>query len=127
MTEKHFGKFSGKAICDIKFISFNEYINLCRRNKFEAAKYKSDIENEIIRYIWHLPEFDKVKIKFTWVEDSRRRDLDNICYAKKFILDALVKAGKIPTDGQKHVKGFTDDFRTGESAKVIVEIEEVKA
>ena len=118
---------SGKTICEIniKFISFNQYINMCRRNKYEAAKYKADIENEIIKYIWHLPAFEKVRIKFIWVEENRRRDLDNICFAKKFILDALVKCGKLKNDGQSVVKGFTDEFKTGNKARVIIEVEEV--
>ena len=59
-----------------------------------------------------------------WIEDSKRRDLDNIAFSKKFILDALVKTGKLEDDDQDHVKGFTDRFERGKAAKVIVTIEE---
>ena len=49
-------------------------------------------------------------LHFRWIEANRNRDLDNICFAKKFILDALVKNKVIETDGWKGVYGFTDEF-----------------
>ena len=66
-----------------------------------------------------------VKIHFTWAEENKKRDLDNICFAKKFILDALVKANVLENDTQNFVKGFTDNFEYNTENKVIVEIEEV--
>ena len=66
-----------------------------------------------------------VKINFTWVEENKKRDLDNICFAKKFILDALVKANVLQDDKQNYVVGFTDTFRYGSENNVIVEIEEI--
>lgn len=51
-----------------------------------------------------------VKIAFRWYEKNSRRDMDNIAFAKKFILDALVKKGVLQDDGWKWVKGFTDEF-----------------
>lgn len=47
---------------------------------------------------------------FRWVEKDKRRDKDNIAFAKKFIQDALVKMGTIPGDGWKDVIGFIDLF-----------------
>ena len=74
-----------------------------------------------------LPIFNKpIKINFTWVEANKKRDLDNICFGKKFILDALVKLGKLKDDNRKCVIGFTDNFEIGTEYKVILEIEEVK-
>lgn len=52
----------------------------------------------------------KVKLNFRWYEPNRKRDLNNICFAKKFILDALVSAGTIEADGWRCVIGFTDEF-----------------
>ena len=43
---------------------------------------------------------------------------------KKFILDSMVKAGKLKDDNRNFVKGFRDDFEYGKSSKVILEIEE---
>lgn len=52
-----------------------------------------------------------VSVHFFWVEPTKRRDPDNIRTGSKFILDALVKAGILPTDGQKTVWKITDAFR----------------
>lgn len=110
----------------IKFVSLNGYVNLCRRNRFESAKYKKDIENEIGIFIRSLPRFEKpVRIHFHWIEENKRRDFDNIAFAKKFILDALVKSGKLKDDNRKCVVGFTDRFSYGDSTRVMVTIEEV--
>lgn len=51
-----------------------------------------------------------VVLTFKWVEPNRRRDRDNVAAAKKLILDALVKAGVIASDGWHHVIGWTDTF-----------------
>ncbi|HOO51842.1 MAG TPA: hypothetical protein PLK94_11195, partial [Alphaproteobacteria bacterium] len=48
---------------------------------------------------------------FTWYENSRRRDPDNIAAAgRKLILDALTKAGIISNDGWSQVAGWSDTF-----------------
>ena len=108
--------------------SFNEYINACRKNKYVGAKMKKDIEYEIWLYIMQQLKGVKienpVKIHFIWIEENGKRDLDNICFAKKFILDALVKAGVLQNDNRKHVSGFTDHFLYDKESKVLVEIEE---
>lgn len=108
-----------------KFPSFNQYVNACRKNKYAGGIMKKQIENDIFYFINRLPNFDKpIRIKFTWIEDNKRRDLDNICYAKKFILDSMVKAGKLKDDNRNFVKGFNDTFEYGKTSKVILEIEE---
>ena len=109
----------------MKLPSLNEYIGVCRTNPYKAAKFKKDVEDRIIFYLVNLPRMEKpVKIHFHWIERNRRRDLDNVAYAKKHILDALVKAGKLKDDNRKCVTAFTDDFDYGVEAKVILEIEE---
>ena len=110
----------------MKLPSLNEYINECRRNKYAGAKMKKEIDKIIGYYLIKLPRFEKpVKIHFHWVEGNKRRDLDGICFAKKFILDAMVKKGKLTDDNRKYVTGFTDEFSYGKETKVILEIEEV--
>lgn len=110
----------------MKLPSLNEYINACRTNRYAAANMKKNTENEIALYINKLPQFkNKVKIKFTWIESNKKRDFDNICASKKFILDALVKCGKMPNDNRNYVSGFTDEFDYGKENKVILEIEEI--
>ena len=51
-----------------------------------------------------------VELAFRWYEPNKKRDLDNICFAKKIILDALVSNEIIVADGWKGVVGFTDKF-----------------
>lgn len=117
-------------ICEIKmkFPSINQYIDLCRGNKYKAAKRKKEIESECALYISRLPVFHKpIHIDFTWVEDARRRDPDNICAGgRKFIFDCMVKLGKIPDDSGRYIVGFSDTFEYGKEAKVIMEIVEVE-
>lgn len=116
-----------KVICEIpmKLPSLNEYIRVCRTNPYKASNYKKNLEINIGFYLKELPKFDKpVSIHFHWVENNKRRDLDNICASKKFILDALVKQGKLKDDNRKCVTAFRDTFEIGSEAKVILEIEE---
>ena len=109
--------------------SYTEYSNANRRNKYAGATMKKNIELEIWSYI--LNELKDIKITkpvfitFTWIEENKKRDLDNICFAKKFILDALQKSGVIENDDCKHVTGFTDKFEYADKSKVIVELEEI--
>ena len=114
-----------KIICNIPFRlpSLNEYVNECRRNKFAGAKMKKQIENDIGLYIAKLPRFDApVTIHFHWIEGNKRRDLDNIAFAKKFILDALVKQGKLKDDNRRCVTAFTDTFGYDKESRVILEV-----
>lgn len=115
-----------KVEIPLKLPSCNDYINACRYNKYYGAKMKKDIEEQIVIYINELPRFNKpVKINFLWIEGNKRRDLDGICFAKKFILDSMVKAGKLKDDNRNYVTGFTDSFEYGKETKVILEIEEL--
>ena len=106
--------------------SLNQYINECRKNRFAGAKMKKTVDSDIAYYINQLPKYDRpIKIHFTWVEENRRRDLDNVCFAKKFILDSMVKAGKLKDDNRNYVVGFEDSFKYDKESKVILEVEEI--
>lgn len=116
--------------CEIgmKLPSLNDYVDMCRGNRYEAARYKKDIEAVISIFIGRLPRFEApVRIHFHWVESSRRRDPDNVAFAKKFILDALVKSGKLKDDNRRFVTSFRDTFEYGREAKVVLTIEEQAA
>ena len=128
-TEKSSLSDTAKVTCEIqmKLPSLNEYINACRANRFQGSKMKKDLERDIGLFLSRLPEFEHpVRIHFHWIEENHRRDLDNICFAKKFILDAMVKAGKLKDDNRKCVTAFTDTFSYDKESKVILEIEEVE-
>ncbi len=106
--------------------SLNQYINECRKNRYAGASMKKTVDRDIGYYINKLPQYkNPIKIHFTWVEENKRRDLDNVCFAKKFILDSMVKAGKLKDDNRNYVVGFEDNFKYDKVSKVILEIEEV--
>lgn len=105
--------------------SLNQYINECRKNRYAGAKMKKEVEQDIGWYINLLPQYkNPIKIHFHWIEENKRRDLDNVCFAKKFILDSMVKAGKLKDDNRNFVAGFKDTFEYGKASKVILEIDE---
>lgn len=114
-----------KVEIPLKLPSLNQYIGACRSNAIYGSRMKRQMEAEIGKYISDLPRIESpVKIHFLWQEENKRRDLDNIAFGKKFILDALVKAGKLKDDNRRCVTGFTDAFTYGDKAKVTITIEE---
>ena len=92
----------------------NEYINAERRNRQEAARMKRQIQHKIAlvaRSQHRKAHFTApVMMSYLWVEKDRRRDYDNIAFAKKFVQDAFVQAGILDGDGQKNIVGFSDRF-----------------
>lgn len=111
----------------LKLPSLNEYINKCRGNRFAGATMKKQIQDDLSWFIKKLPHYDKpIKITFTWYEANNKRDLDNICFAKKFILDCMQECKVIDNDNRKYVTGFEDKFpQPNGEYKIEVEIEEV--
>ena len=110
----------------LKLPSLNEYISAINRSRYEGNAMKQSVQNDIAIFIKRLPRFEKpVVIHFHWIEGNKRRDYDNIAFAKKFILDALVNCGKLKDDNRKCVIGFSDSFSYGKSFKVILNITEV--
>lgn len=68
-----------------------------------------------------------VYIRYTWVEENKKRDKDNIASAKKYVQDALVQAGVLKNDGWNNIVGFEDRFEIDkEKPGVLVEIVEVE-
>ncbi len=64
-------------------------------------------------------------ITFYWFV-SGKHDYDNVRFGAKYILDGMVKSGKLPNDSPKYIVGFGGDYFTkvekGQE-KVIVEID----
>lgn len=92
----------------------NDYTLANRRNRFAGASMKKKNEEKVGKAILdQLADitFDgEVFIEFLWVEQNRKRDLDNIAFAKKFILDSLTRTGVLKTDNWQTVTGFADFF-----------------
>lgn len=119
-----------KFIIDKRLMGLNEYTKYNRTNKYVGAEVKKREQQYII---WCIKtQLGNLKIKkpvighFIWVEENKRRDLDNICFAKKFILDALVQSGVLKDDNRRIVTNFTDGFEYAKKSRVIVELEEVE-
>ena len=66
---------------------------------------------------------ERVWIVVEYFEPDRRRDVDNIAAGAKFILDALVETGILPTDGQKCVEQYIPIVGTDkDDPRVVVHI-----
>lgn len=108
----------------------NEYIKAERSNKHKAAAMKRDTEH-IISFVIRdqlrgVRLEGPVVMRYTWAEPNRKRDKDNISFARKFIQDSLVSMRVLPDDGWKYIEGFTDRFIVDrEKPRVEVVIEEI--
>ena len=103
----------------------NEHEEAARSHRMKAASLKKRWTNLVAQSVWieskdRPPIFNSVTISLEWVEANRRRDPDNFCFAKKYILDGLVTAGVIANDGWGQVKGFVDTWRVGKKPGVLV-------
>lgn len=111
--------------------NLNEYTKACRGNRYAGASMKKHAEMIIGAYINAQLKGVRfngtVELSFRWYEPNKKRDLDNVCFAKKFILDALVSNGIIVADGWKGVAGFTDKFFVDkENPRIEVDIRSVE-
>lgn len=110
--------------------SLNDYINKLKSSngKRMGSMFKKRIDELCEAYM--LPIKTKaieeckepVIILFEWNEKSKRRDLDNVYSAKKYILDALQKIGILENDNYRHVKGVYDTVVYGQTDFVTVRI-----
>jgi hypothetical protein len=65
----------------------------------------------------------KCIVRCLWFEKDKRRDPDNIRVGIKYILDGLVEAGVLPTDGWKCITALEDRFHVDkERPRVEIEI-----
>lgn len=104
------------------FTFLNEYIRLERSNKYKGAKIKRESTYALSLMLKGKKIQTPCKLKFTWIIANKKRDLDNIAFAKKFILDAMVKAKVIPNDNLTHIIGFVDEFEIGNKIGVRIEV-----
>lgn len=113
-----------------KLPGLNEYTRANRTHRQKGAKLKDETDQYVAYCVMNklrgLQIKNPVHIKYTWVEENQKRDLDNIAFAKKFIQDALVKLGVLENDGWKNITGFEDHFEVNKKEPgVLVEIVEV--
>ena len=122
---------SAKLVIPCTLPGLNEYIAAERTHRQIAAKMKREAERVIglaIRVQLHGVKFERpVFLHYLWVERDRRRDKDNIDFAKKFIQDALVRAKVLPNDGWKNIENWKSEFTVDKQRpRVEVEIREAQ-
>lgn len=113
-----------------KLPSLNDVISRDRANRFAGATYKKDTEKVISRYIQLAMKTGELKpvskpctVRIDWYEKTRRRDVDNVQSAQKFILDALVNNGVLPDDSRKYVTQIYHTVHDSDENKVSVTLE----
>lgn len=117
-----------KFIIHGRLSGLNEYVESCRMNKYGANSLKK--KNERIVAEWALLNKVKpienypVKLHITWYEPNNKRDIDNITFGVKFILDSLVKCQILKDDSQKYVTGIEHEVKTDKTnPRIEVEID----
>jgi Holliday junction resolvase RusA-like endonuclease len=125
-----FSKGYYKFFIDQQLPDLNSYVNACRGNSYKANNMKKKAEQVVKlcaeRTLQGVKITHPVFMRYTWIEPNKRKDLDNIAHGKKYVQDALVKAGILQGDGWRHVIGFEDKFEIDkENPGVLVEIVEV--
>lgn len=114
-----------KIRLDLEYPSLNEYIQAERSNRFKGAKLKKDYTEAtqlmVARYRGAVKS--KADIHFEW-HTSRRVDPDNLDFARKFILDGLVRAGVLIDDNQAYIGRLSSEVVKDKQGYVIVMIKE---
>ena len=122
-----------KCFIGVRFPSLNEYVNECRRSPYNGAKEKRSYERAAGWYIRLAMQQGKLRpvkgpciVQFIWQEPNRKRDVDNIQFGQKFVLDALVRNGVLENDSQKYVVNTTHtawvvDDKNMVGVKIIIE------
>jgi len=94
-------------------LTLNQYIDLCRRNRYAGAKAKNTIEHSLCAEMFSqkCSAYEQcVTLHYLWYWKDKKTDKSNIAFAQKFVEDALVKARILKGDGWKFVDGFTHEF-----------------
>ena len=110
-------------ILNTSFPTLNEYINLERTNKFQAANLKKVMTNKIAYLAkelnFMLPEKTCFDIEITWYKPNNRHDHDNISFGIKFVLDGLINAKVLKNDNSKYIRNISHKFELDETRTYI--------
>lgn len=115
-----------------KMPSLNDYQAACRANKYRGASFKAETEQVVLWALFEAkragtlrkvrPEEYPVKLRIEWHEKDKRRDVDNIKSAAKFVLDAMTQSKLIADDSRKYVAQIHDEVIDDKRTYVVVEI-----
>ena len=97
-------------------MDLNNYINAERSNRFKASKIKKEqtaiVAFECKKLINQGLKIDQkdmpLDFEFHWFMKNKRKDKDNIVFAKKFIFDGMIASGLLENDGWKEIGSFID-------------------
>lgn len=119
-----------KFIIPGRLDGLNEYTSSNRTNRYKANNDKK-INQMHIQYAIKKAGLNKVneypvRLRINWYEPNKKRDLDNIVFATKFIQDALVNEGILANDSQKYINGLEHHvYCDKENPRIEVEILEM--
>jgi hypothetical protein len=51
-----------------------------------------------------------IRLAFRWYLKNKRKDPDNVAFAKKYVLDGLQMGGVIEGDSMKYIQGWQEEF-----------------
>lgn len=97
-----------------EFMTLNDHENAARTHWAKGAKSKK-ADTERVQYDESVMAAQPVtvypvRVVFTWCRVDARSDLDNIAFAKKSILDGLVRAKVLKGDGYKFIQEIQDFY-----------------
>lgn len=110
------GRTTNSFLIRGRLSGLNEYTKACRGNAYGANNLKkanqqivkNALQDGLRHGFLHRVEKYPIQLRIVWYEANSRRDIDNVTFAKKFILDAMVEMGIIENDSQKYVSGMRD-------------------
>ena len=102
--------------------SLNEHIGNAKRTAFVSGRkvrYRKDaIKADYTFLCAHAfkiqgkgIKIDSAYFHFVWFEPNKKKDPDNVVFAKKYIFDGMIKSGLINNDGWRNIAGFHDSWR----------------
>jgi len=111
-----------------KFPSLNEYVNENRKSAQAGHAMKKKYDLIVMTAV--LAQRPKrhhscCMVTIEWHEEAYRRDIDNITYAAKFILDGLRKAGVLIEDNQRVVNRINNQIIVDGKYSVAVILTEI--
>lgn len=106
----------------------NEYTAACRTHRQVGGKLKRKnqaMAERAIRAARLAPMRRRVDVELVWIEPNMRRDKDNIRFAAKFVLDALVATGVLADDGWAEVGNITDRYAVNrKNPRIVVTLDD---
>lgn len=115
-----------KLVINGEFPTLNEIIKASKSHYMVYSTQKKEYTGLTMMQTQKVSKIDyKADWVFTWYRKNKRNDPDNIQVGTKYILDGLVKSGKIDNDGWNQINSITHHFKVDkENPRVEIEIKE---